>query len=92
MALVRVAERARDDMSRRRVARRRVRCTQCCRLVAQRALESIRQLRDAVDHRRQRRHSQHTKSGTGAFGYIAGLCFRICVTAPPLNRPHRGRV
>ena len=50
MALVRVAERARDDMSRRRVARRRVRCTQCCRLVAQRELESIRQLRDAVDH------------------------------------------
>ena len=50
MALVRVAERARDDMSRRRVARRRVRCTQCCRLVAQRALESIRKLRDAIDH------------------------------------------
>ena len=41
--------------------------------------------------RRQGRHSQHTKSGTGAFGYIAGLCFRICVAAPPLNRPHRGR-
>ena len=40
--------------------------------------------------RRQGRHSQHTKSGTGAFGYIAGLCFRICVAAPPLNRPHRG--
>ena len=41
--------------------------------------------------RRQGRHSQHTKSGTGAFGYIAGLCFRICVAAPPPNRPHRGR-
>ena len=91
MALVRVAERARDDMSRRRVARRRVRCTQCCRLVPSEHSKAF------VTSRRDRSPEAAPslaahKSGTGAFGYIAGLCFRICVTAPPLNRPHRGRV